>query len=135
MRAVRAAGVQLHESNGSSNTSRRFAAPTRSASVRNLSRSSAVATVWRFASASLPTVPSCNSFAEQDVLAAAHQLVDAAGIETDGDLFINSYRNPIHERHTEEIVRGVFPNLPLCTSHASASGNEGIRASGPVRQW
>ncbi len=32
--------------------------------------------------------------------------------------FINSYRNPIHEQRTEEIVRGVFPNLPLCTSHA-----------------
>jgi N-methylhydantoinase A len=54
---------------------------------------------------------------EQDVAAAVRELVDA-GIKSVAICYINSYRNPIHERRTEDIVRTAFPDLLVCASHS-----------------
>jgi N-methylhydantoinase A len=54
---------------------------------------------------------------EQDVLLAGEQLADA-GIEAVAICLINSYRNPVHERRIEAILRAHFPELLLTASHA-----------------
>jgi N-methylhydantoinase A len=54
---------------------------------------------------------------ESDVLAAAERLM-AAGIESIAICFINSYRNPIHERRAEAIIRSAYPQMLLSSSYA-----------------
>jgi len=53
---------------------------------------------------------------ESDVVAAGERLVDA-GIEAVAVCLINSYRNPLHERRIEDILRARFPQLLLTASH------------------
>ncbi len=52
---------------------------------------------------------------EASVLAAAEQLVEE-GIEAIAICFLNSYRNPAHERAAAELVRGRYPEIALCAS-------------------
>lgn len=54
---------------------------------------------------------------EAEVIAAGRALVEA-GIEAVGICFINSYRNPAHERAAEAILRRHFPDLLVTTSCA-----------------
>ena len=54
---------------------------------------------------------------ESDVIAAGGRLADA-GIEAVAVCLINSYRNPVHEKRIEEILRAHFPQLLLTASHA-----------------
>jgi N-methylhydantoinase A len=54
---------------------------------------------------------------ENDVITAARELVEA-GIKSVAICYINSYRNPIHEKRTEEIIRVEFPDLLVSASHA-----------------
>jgi N-methylhydantoinase A len=52
---------------------------------------------------------------EASVLAAAEQLVEES-IEAIAICFLNSYRNPAHERAAAELVRGRYPEIALCAS-------------------
>lgn len=54
---------------------------------------------------------------EADVISAAEALL-ADGIEAVAICFLNSYRNPAHERQAEEILKARFPDLPLAASYA-----------------
>src|SRR4051794_8913615 len=54
---------------------------------------------------------------EQDVVAAAQELADA-GISSIAICFINSYRNAVHEQRAADVIRGAFPDLLVCASHA-----------------
>ncbi|QCI65985.1 hydantoinase/oxoprolinase family protein [Phreatobacter stygius] len=54
---------------------------------------------------------------EADVIAAGRALVEE-GIEAVGIAFINSYRNPVHEREAEAILARHFPQLLVTTSCA-----------------
>jgi N-methylhydantoinase A len=53
---------------------------------------------------------------EASVLAAGEQLV-AAGIEAAAVCLINSYRNPVHERRVEALLRERFPSLLITASY------------------
>ena len=50
-----------------------------------------------------------------EVVAIAGELV-ALGVQSLAICFINSYRNPAHERAAEDAVRAAFPDLPVTTS-------------------
>jgi N-methylhydantoinase A len=52
---------------------------------------------------------------EADVLTAAGQLV-AEGVEAVALCFLNSYRNPAHERAAAELVRNRHPEIAVCAS-------------------
>jgi N-methylhydantoinase A len=54
---------------------------------------------------------------EADVVAAGGELV-RAGIEALAICLINSYRNPVHEKRIEAIVRDAFPDLLVTASYA-----------------
>jgi N-methylhydantoinase A len=54
---------------------------------------------------------------ERDVVAAGERLV-AAGMEAVAVCLLNSYRNPLHERGIEDILRARFPQLLVTASYA-----------------
>jgi N-methylhydantoinase A len=53
---------------------------------------------------------------EDAVARAVRTLVDDHGIEALAIVFMHSYRAPAHERRAGEIVRAMYPNLPLSLS-------------------
>jgi N-methylhydantoinase A len=53
---------------------------------------------------------------EQAVATIAREMVERDGVEAIAISFMHAYRNPAHERRAAEIVRGVFPDLPLTLS-------------------
>lgn len=53
---------------------------------------------------------------EAAVARAARQLVDQDGCEALAIAFMHSYRAPVHEQRAAEIIRGLYPNLPLSLS-------------------
>ena len=54
---------------------------------------------------------------ESEVVAAGERLT-GAGIEAVAICFLNSYRNPAHERRAEDILRATFPQLLVTASYA-----------------
>jgi len=54
---------------------------------------------------------------ERDVVTAGERLA-AAGIEAVAVCLLNSYRNPLHERRIEDILRARFPQLLVTASYA-----------------
>lgn len=52
---------------------------------------------------------------EAGVIAAAAALVEA-GIESIAICFLNSYRNPVHERRAEDLIRARFPSVQITSS-------------------
>ena len=54
---------------------------------------------------------------EASLVAAIEQLA-AADIEAVALCFINSYRNPVHERQAEAFLKNRYPNLPVSASYA-----------------
>ena len=54
---------------------------------------------------------------EPSLLRAVDQLV-SDGIEAIALCFINSYRNPVHERQAEALIKSRYPNLPVSASYA-----------------
>ena len=53
---------------------------------------------------------------ETAVLEAAYELVDGQGIEALAIAFLHSHANPSHERYARELVRSLYPNLPISLS-------------------
>ena len=53
---------------------------------------------------------------EQEVLQAVQELTDRHRITSVAVCFINSYRNPVHERRAGEIVTREFPGISVSTS-------------------
>ena len=53
---------------------------------------------------------------EQDVLEAVQELNGRHGISSVAVCFINSYRNPVHERRAGEIIAREFPGMSVSTS-------------------
>ena len=53
---------------------------------------------------------------EAQVREAVCNLVEKRGIEGLAVCYLNAYLNPVHEQRTAEIVREVFPNLPVSLS-------------------
>lgn len=53
---------------------------------------------------------------EAAVARAARQLVDQDGCEALAIAFMHSYRAPVHEQRAAEIIRSLYPNLPLSLS-------------------
>jgi N-methylhydantoinase A len=49
---------------------------------------------------------------------AAGERLTGAGIEAVAICFLNSYRNPAHERRAEDILRATFPQLLVTASYA-----------------
>ena len=56
------------------------------------------------------------SLPEQQVLEAVQELTGRHGITSLAVCFINSYRNPVHERRARAIVSREYPGLPVSTS-------------------
>ncbi|MBI4506494.1 MAG: hydantoinase/oxoprolinase family protein [Chloroflexi bacterium] len=54
---------------------------------------------------------------EEDVLAATRELVDAEHVDALAICYLFSFVNPTHERRTRELVRSLYPRLPLSLSH------------------
>jgi N-methylhydantoinase A len=57
---------------------------------------------------------------EPAVAEAVRDLVENEGVEALAIAFMHAYRNPQHERRASEIVRKLFPSLPLTLSSAVA---------------
>jgi N-methylhydantoinase A len=53
---------------------------------------------------------------EAAVAAAAKQLVEAEGVEAIAVGFLHSYHAPQHEKRAGEIIRGLYPSLPISLS-------------------
>jgi N-methylhydantoinase A len=53
---------------------------------------------------------------EAAVARAARQLVEQDGAEALAVAFMHSYRAPHHERRAGDIIRGIFPNIPVSLS-------------------
>ena len=53
---------------------------------------------------------------EREVLEAVQELNSRHGITSLAVCFINSYRNPVHERRAREIISREYPGLPVSTS-------------------
>ena len=53
---------------------------------------------------------------EQEVLEAVQELTGRHGITSVAVCFINSYRNPVHERRAGEIIAREFPGVSVSTS-------------------
>lgn len=54
--------------------------------------------------------------AEEDVLAAIEEC-RRAGVEAIAVCYIHAYANPTHERRTKEIIREIWPEVPVTLSH------------------
>jgi N-methylhydantoinase A len=50
------------------------------------------------------------------VAATVRDMVERDGVEAIAISFLHAYRNPAHERRAAEIVRGLYPDLPLTLS-------------------
>ena len=53
---------------------------------------------------------------DEDAVRAAAEVFQNAGVEAIAVAFLNSYRNPVHERRAAEIIRAVMPDVFLTTS-------------------
>lgn len=53
---------------------------------------------------------------EQAVATVARELVERDGVEAIAISFLHAYRNPAHERRAAEIIRKIYPDLPLTLS-------------------
>ncbi|MGZ5840767.1 MAG: hydantoinase/oxoprolinase family protein [Xanthobacteraceae bacterium] len=53
---------------------------------------------------------------EKAVATIAREMVERDGVEAIAVSFLHAYRNPAHERRAAEIIRKLYPNLPLTLS-------------------
>ncbi|MEJ0079227.1 MAG: hydantoinase/oxoprolinase family protein [Alphaproteobacteria bacterium] len=53
---------------------------------------------------------------EAAVAATAREMVERDGVEAIAISFLHAYRNSVHERRAAEIIRGLYPDLPLTLS-------------------
>src|SRR5436190_20485417 len=53
---------------------------------------------------------------EATVAATARELVERDGTEAIAISFLHAYRNPAHEQRAADIIRGIYPDLPLTLS-------------------
>ena len=53
---------------------------------------------------------------EMQVEQAVRRLVEVEGVDAIAVCFLHSYRNPVHERRTRDLIRALYPKLPVSLS-------------------